>query len=60
MKQDKEKNTLAIINHMLTMCNKRLKDESYSEIWPQLRKDKKRLKTYMSGDIITLPETIKD
>jgi hypothetical protein len=60
MKEDKQINTLAIIKHMMTMCNERLKDESYSEIWPQLRKDKKRLKSYMSGDIITLPETIKD
>ena len=58
MNENKENNTKALIQHMVRLCDERLADMGYAEIWADIKRDQDRLVNYLNGDIVTRQDNI--
>ena len=58
MNENKENNTKALIQHMVRLCDERLVDMGYAEIWADIKKDQDKLVNYTNGQINIQTENI--
>jgi len=58
MNENKDNNTKALIHHMIKVCDDRLTDMGYAEIWADIKRDQDRLVNYLNGNIIPQSENI--
>jgi len=58
MNENKDNNTKALIQHMIRLCDERLADMGYAEIWADIKRDQDRLVNYLNGDIVTRQDNI--
>jgi hypothetical protein len=58
MNENKDNNTKALIQHMVRLCDERLSDMGYAEIWADIKRDQDRLVNYLNGNIIPQAENI--
>jgi len=58
MNENKDNNTKALIQYMIRLCDERLADMGYVEIWPQIKQDQDRLVNYLNGGIIPQGESL--
>jgi hypothetical protein len=58
MNENKDNNTKALIQHMIRLCDERLADMGYAEIWADIKRDQDRLVNYLNGHIVTRQDNI--
>jgi hypothetical protein len=58
MNENKDNNTKALIQHMIRLCDERLADMGYAEIWADIKRNQDRLVNYLNGDIVTRQDNI--
>jgi hypothetical protein len=58
MNENKHNNTKALIQHMIRLCDERLSDMGYAEIWADIKRDQDKLTDFINGNIITSTEAI--
>ena len=58
MNENKDNNTKALIQHMVRLCDERLADRGYAEIWADIKRDQDRLVNYLNGHISTQTDSI--